>query len=553
MVIEVNNNNRKKILLVEDSQLTVQFITDFLYENGYETKVTARGEEAVYQIAKGLSVDLILMDIGLEGEMNGIEAARRIIEFRDIPVVFITANTSKEIIEQIKEVRAYGFVLKGTEKAVMLSTIEMALKLHEANAQVKIKKATLSAIMDATKDSIILFDEKRKVTYCNLAAQRFFGYSRDEILGKELDKLVLSYKWASEPDGESFGLNDKRAYMGRNIELIVQHKNGNQINVEISLSTLKLKGLWYGVGVLRNISSRKLQEEKIEKSRREYLELAENSPVGVLKCNLEGKITYINEKVLEIMGSPSFEETKKINLFTFPFMVEGGLSEKLQQCLTNKQSSTEEVHYRTKWGKNVWLRAHIKLLYDENDVTGMQIIIDEITQEKQLEEKLRLLSVTDELTGTYNRRHMKEILDGEIKKSLSSGNRFSIIMFDIDHFKLVNDSYGHNVGDLILETIAQEMKSGIRKRDVLARWGGEEFIILLPDTVIEKAAELAEQLRQRLSHKCMPWAGCITASFGVACYSLEDSIDTLVKRADMMMYKAKNDGRNCVRYMDNCM
>ncbi len=546
---------KKKILLVEDSYLTVEFIADFLHENGYETKATSRGEEAVQKIKNGLPIDLILMDIGLEGEMDGIEAARRILEFRDVPVVFITANTSEEVIEKIKQVKAYGFVQKGIKKAAMLSTVEMALKLHEANALVRIKEAMLSAIMDATQNSIIMFDEQRNVMFCNLATERLFGYSRVEIMGKKLNQLVVSYEYIHDCHQgafKHFQLTGESNIPEKPIELKVQCKDGREIDVEVSFSAFNLKGTWYGLVFVQDISIRKQEQEKLEKSRREYLELAENSPVGVLKCDIEGNITYVNKKALEILGSPSIEETKKINLFTFHLLVEHGLSKIVQECLQNNQSDTKELNYQTKWGKKVWLRAHIKLLAERDEVTGIQIIIDEITEEKRLEEKLHFLCVTDELTGAYNRRYIKEKLEEEIERGRRTGNTFSIIMFDIDNFKKANDCYGHNVGDLILETLTKEINNRIRKVDILARWGGEEFMILLIDTPVKNSTSLAEELRKQLSQMDVPGAGRVTASFGVAGYYPGDSIDTLVKRADNMMYKAKNDGRNCVRCADEC-
>jgi len=127
-------SNKKKILLVEDSRLTALIAVKSLQSSGYDVETAATGEEAVQKASGASPPDLVLMDIELAGKMDGIEAARRILKTRDIPVVFLTANTSGEILEKIKEVKAYGFVLKGIDKAAMLSTIEMAIKLHEANS-----------------------------------------------------------------------------------------------------------------------------------------------------------------------------------------------------------------------------------------------------------------------------------------------------------------------------------------------------------------------------------------------------------------------------------
>lgn len=125
-------------------------------------------------------------------------------------------------------------------------------------------------------------------------------------------------------------------------------------------------------------------------------------------------------------------------------------------------------------------------------------------------------------------------------------------MLDIDRFKSINDRFGHNAGDLVLKSIAEFIKNRIRKIDCLARWGGEEFVILLPDTPVDKAAVLAEELRESISKMNIPGVDRVTASFGVAGYCSEDTSDTLVQRADNMMYEAKVAGRNCVRYMNEC-
>jgi diguanylate cyclase (GGDEF)-like protein len=169
-----------------------------------------------------------------------------------------------------------------------------------------------------------------------------------------------------------------------------------------------------------------------------------------------------------------------------------------------------------------------------------------------MEEELRHLSVTDVLTNAYNRRYFTHKLEEEIERSKRADRKFSLIMLDIDCFKSINDRFGHNAGDLVLKSMAELIKNRIRKIDTLARWGGEEFIILLPDTTVKNAACLAEELRESISRMDIPGVGSVTASFGVAGYCPEDTIDTLVNKADNMMYEAKAAGRNCVRYMNEC-
>lgn len=162
--------------------------------------------------------------------------------------------------------------------------------------------------------------------------------------------------------------------------------------------------------------------------------------------------------------------------------------------------------------------------------------------------KLRTTAITDPLTNIYNRRYFTQELIKEIERSKLTGSKFSLIMLDIDDFKKINDDHGHAFGDLVLQTAVKMIENRIRKTDVFARWGGEEFMILFPDTAVDEAVAIAEELRRQLSQLEVPRVGRITASFGVTGYTSGDSVDLLIQKADKLMYEAKAAGRNHVRY-----
>jgi diguanylate cyclase (GGDEF)-like protein len=174
-------------------------------------------------------------------------------------------------------------------------------------------------------------------------------------------------------------------------------------------------------------------------------------------------------------------------------------------------------------------------------------IVRDISERKRFEELLYRQSITDPLTNIYNRRFFMQMLEQEMERTRRYGKAFSVIMLDLDHFKSVNDRFGHSAGDMVLKSVADMIKGRIRKTDYFARWGGEEFIILLPETSVEDAAGLAEELREQLGSMTLPEVGGVTASFGVAGYRPSDTIDTILLRADNMLYEAKAAGRNCVR------
>lgn len=164
----------------------------------------------------------------------------------------------------------------------------------------------------------------------------------------------------------------------------------------------------------------------------------------------------------------------------------------------------------------------------------------------KLQEKLEQMTITDDLTGTYNRRKLEEVLQHEMDRSTRDGHPLTMLMIDIDHFKTINDNYGHDIGDAVLIAMARLLDRHLRETDTLVRFGGEEFIILLPGSTIDIALVVAERLRQAVAENTFEKAGRVTASFGIAQHSPGDNRDSFIKRADEKLYEAKKGGRNRV-------
>ncbi|MFA6138070.1 MAG: GGDEF domain-containing protein [Sulfurimonas sp.] len=173
----------------------------------------------------------------------------------------------------------------------------------------------------------------------------------------------------------------------------------------------------------------------------------------------------------------------------------------------------------------------------------------ENTNARLIEEKkaLEILSSTDKLTGLYNRYKFEEIFTYERRQANRYKTELCIVMMDIDNFKLVNDNYGHNEGDIVLQTISMELKKVFRDTDVIGRWGGEEFLILLPKTSIEVAFEITQRVRQQIAEKIFEHVGSKTASFGITKIHKDDTLDIAIGRADKALYDAKEHGKNQVK------
>jgi diguanylate cyclase (GGDEF)-like protein len=160
-------------------------------------------------------------------------------------------------------------------------------------------------------------------------------------------------------------------------------------------------------------------------------------------------------------------------------------------------------------------------------------------------------SVRDSLTGCFNRRHSLEVMDSELRRSRRSHMPLSIVMFDIDHFKQINDRFGHFAGDAVLAEVAARMKAVLRGSDLKCRYGGEEFLIMLPDTPLNGALRVADTLRRAIEQQPIVWndqAISVSASFGVTATTPGEVVPlNILARADQALYRAKQDGRNCVR------
>ena len=172
--------------------------------------------------------------------------------------------------------------------------------------------------------------------------------------------------------------------------------------------------------------------------------------------------------------------------------------------------------------------------------------VSDISDLKRVEEELRALSITDSLTGIYNRRYFQDRLKGEMLRLNRMSGALSLIMLDIDHFKRINDQHGHAVGDGVLQELCKRIGQRLRRTDVFCRIGGEEFVVLCPNTDGAQAYSLAMQLWQSLRDAAMEPVGVVTASFGVASWRVDEGIDGLLLRADSAVYVAKQAGRDRV-------
>jgi diguanylate cyclase (GGDEF)-like protein len=258
-------------------------------------------------------------------------------------------------------------------------------------------------------------------------------------------------------------------------------------------------------------------------------------PSPVIELDLAGEVTYLN---------PAAERL-------FPELSAGGQShpllhdsKELIAALSQSKQLREAVH-ETKVGEATY-ELHISYV---REVDLIRIYVLDITQRKWAEEEIYLLATTDSLTGIANRRQFSTILASEIDRVKRYGTPMSLAMYDIDYFKRVNDTFGHDVGDHVLQALTSLVKENIRANDVVARWGGEEFMVLMPQSDVEAARNVSEKLRLAIAGHHFDNLDKLTVSLGVTAFEPQDDLNSLLKRVDEALYKAKEKGRNRVEVL----
>lgn len=287
--------------------------------------------------------------------------------------------------------------------------------------------------------------------------------------------------------------------------------------------------------------------EKLEEMLRDEIAvwrvLFEQSQDGIVVLDQSGGVVAANERYAEMLGY-SMEEIHSLHVWDWDCKFDEEeilemirLVDETGDCFGTKQRRKDGTVIDVELSINAAVLKNRKLVF---------CIVRDVTERKRIEEHLRILATTDSLTGIANRQEFSRRLEDEIGRSRRYGTSFSVLMYDVDHFKLVNDTYGHLAGDKILQTVVRRVTEEIRSVDVAARWGGEEFMVLLPETDLASATVVAEKVRQAIARHPFDEVGPISASVGVAEFARGETSDSLLMRVDEALYRAKELGRNRV-------
>jgi len=416
-------------------------------------------------------------------------------------------------------------------------------------------RANVLAILGATPDLVAMSRSDGRMIYFNRGGMRLLGVdSEGNGLDAPLPQAWTSFKdvmerihpqWALRVLQEEALIAAERDGVWRG-ETAVFDRQGREIPVsQIILAHYGDNGqVTHFSTIMRDISGERALQAELRRETAFSQAVIRNLPGAFYMIDQAGQFVRWNRHLEEVSGREGdvLARTRPTDLFP---PEERALIQANIERVFQQGSTTVEAHLLHPSGEARPYYFTGNRVDLENDTYLIGIGLD-ISRRKAMEQELEHLATHDPLTGLYNRTRLYELLEQARANSERYATPFSLIMFDIDHFKLVNDRFGHQAGDEVLRELARRVNSAMRETDLQARWGGEEFLVLATHTELPGAAELAERIRASVAQSPFEGLGPVTISLGVATYQAGETLEQLERRVDEAMYRAKRGGRNRV-------
>lgn len=530
----------KRILIVEDERIVALDLKYHLKSMDYDVVgMVSNGRDAITQ-AGALRPDLILMDVNLEGEMRGTEAACLIRQRYRIPVLFLTAYAENNTLHEAAESAPYGYLVKPYETRELNASIRMAFSRHDEEQAVERSEERLRLAVEAAELGIWEWSQKDDSLEIGGHFQRIIGGTPQRFSEGEdafLNRVVPEHR---ELVQQAFGDDSRTGYA----MVRVQRDDGKPIWVELFARRHVYGSEPMLIGVIRDITERRQVEEQLRQASVVFRTTAE----GIVILDNQLKIIAVNPAFSELTG---ISEEKALGQETAKLLYSRPHSQQFYQQLASSEDGNwfGEVTCKRANGKRFPAWEHLCAVRDEKgDVVQFVSAFTDVSAIREAEEELNHLAYHDALTNLGNRHHLNERLSHEVQRSKRSGIALAVLFLDLDGFKHVNDTMGHSVGDTLLKHIARNIQQALRKGDMAFRHGGDEFVILATEVGrAMEAANLAERLLKAAGEP-MDMGDeqlIVSASIGIALYPENgDTPEGLLQAADNAMYNAKQRGRN---------
>ncbi|AUL99326.1 hypothetical protein B4966_03415 [Rhodocyclaceae bacterium] len=446
--------------------------------------------------------------------------------------------------------------------AVVVALIRSNRRLAQTLAERRRDEAIMRSTMENMAEAVIMVDARLRLTSFNQRFIDFTGFDPEFLSSQPPYEEVLR-RWARENQLPDTLLQRAmlRARTREPFRHTFEHRGRDYEGKHVPLP---------GGGFVRTISDVTEQhraEEVLRDSEARLRQLLTLAPTAIVVSDArDGRVLFANPKAADTAG---LDVAALCSRTVVDFYVHDEDRIRIQQLLNQHGAVNDlEVRLQRANGQPIWALVSA-MLGEFGGRAAVIAAINDITARKQMEQalerarqeleaanqqmrranaELALAASTDRLTGLANRRRLEEAAEAELSRARRHRHPLSVVLFDVDWFKSVNDRYGHEVGDAVLREVASRLGGQLRASDLLARWGGEEFLLLAPATALAEALVVAEKMRRLIAVTPFPVAGALSASFGVAQYNGSETFSALVARADRALYRTKDGGRNRVEW-----
>ena len=544
-----------RILIVEDSiddaVLTLRALRS-AFTVSYERVENA---DDMRRALREQSWDIVLSDHKLPG-FDSFGALRVLQESgKDLPFIIVSGTIGEEVAVAAMKAGAHDYLLKGHLQR-LVPAIERELndaEIRRVGRQAQEMLIKLSQAVEQTADTMFITDLDGRIEYVNPAFEQVTGYSAGDAIGKtprilksgRHDLAFYQELWETIEAG--------RVYQEI---LINQKKNGELYFEEITITPLTTSEgrITHFISTGKDITEREHALEDLRESEQRFHGTFDQAAVGIAHVALDGHWLRVNRKMCDIVGYPE-SEMLQLTFQQLTYPEDQGLEqESIRQLLAREISHFSlEKRYIRKDGAVIWINLTVSLVREDAGVAKYFIsVVEDITRRKEAEAQLVYLANHDALTGLANRTLLQDRLMQSIALADRSGHAVAVLFIDMDRFKNINDSLGHDIGDRFLLAIAERLADAVRAGDTVARLGGDEFVIVLGELIRpEHAATVATQVLAAVSRPLVMEGHELTlsSSIGISLYP-KDGLDvhTLLKNADAALNRAKNAGRNSYQF-----
>lgn len=539
------------LMLVEDERVIAFDLKNQLQSFGYRVgAVLASGEQAVHRVAE-VAPDLVLMDIHLEGPLDGIEAALQIQTRHRVPVVFLTAYAEDDTLRRALDCRPFGYLVKPCEARELHATIQMALARRAVEVSVERNEQLFKQALDAASLGVLEWRGDSMELHGEGHLTGLFGER----------PVPLDESW------DTFQSRVDEADRGRVADTLnAALAHGDPVRIEFrtvgdgGARRLEAHARAYGgpsgerriVGILQDVTQRRRDEDRLRQSSVVFHTTAE----AIVIADAQRRISAINAAYTRITGH---RENEVLGLDPDAVLGTGHDSAFYEALVAPSGNGywQGEVQCRRASGEYFPAWQSISAVRGEDGrVTHFVAAFSDFTAIHQAEEKLNHLAHHDALTDLPNRLLFDDRFERAIEQARRAQQRCTLLFLDLDSFKVVNDTLGHAIGDDLLRGVAQRLRASLRRSDTLARLGGDEFVVLTSGTQPEDASHLAIKILSALRE---PFdlgdeQIRISASIGIAVFPDHGSDrNVLMRAADIAMYSAKSQGRNRYQFFTEDM